>query len=317
MDNNNKERILVTGSTGLVGSALNEIVVSSNSKNIWLFLSSKDGDLTHKESVHQIFESFKPTIVVHLAANVGGLFKNMNAKLQMYEDNLLINTYVLQACVQYNVTKIITMLSTCIFPDKVEPLTVDKLHQGPPHPSNEGYAYAKRMMELHTRIIHSTRQINCINLVPTNIYGKHDNFNLADGHVLPALIHKCYLAKQEQKPFVVCGTGQPLRQFIYNKDLAKIIYECVIRSIDGHHTLLCTPPSSHELSIKSLTEKIASNMNYQEAIEWDTSYSDGQYKKTVEPSALIQSLNIPWTSINVGIEETVQWFEKNYASIRK
>lgn len=312
-----KERILVTGGTGLVGSALKEIVCLTQEHDNWLFLSSKDGNLTHKESVNRIFESFKPTVVVHLAANVGGLFKNMNEKQRMYEDNLLMNTYILQACVEFNVSKVITMLSTCIFPDKVEPLTVDKLHQGPPHPSNEGYAYAKRMMELHTRILYSTIGMTCFNLVPTNIYGKYDNFNLQDGHVLPALIHKCYIAKQENKPFTVCGTGKPLRQFIYNKDLANIIYKCVESSTTGHYTLLCTPPSSYELSIKSLAEKIALAMDYKEPIQWDASYSDGQYKKTVEPSSLIESMNISWTPMDDGIQETVQWFEKNYSDIRK
>jgi len=312
------ERVLVTGGTGLVGRALQEVVESLTGVSIemeWKFLSSKDGNLVDPHTVNAIFEAFKPTIVVHLAANVGGLFKNMNEKLQMYEDNLLMNTYVLQSCVKYKVSKIIAILSTCIFPDKMDPLTVDKLHQGPPHPSNEGYAYAKRMMELHMRIIHSTQNITCINLIPTNIYGKYDNFNLENGHVLPALIRKCYHAKETDKPFVVCGTGKPLRQFIYNIDLAKIIYYFISTSVSGCHTYMCSPPSEHELSIQSLAEHIAHAMEYNRPIEWDTSYSDGQYKKTVEPSDIIQS-TFTWTPMHVGIQETVDWFKKNYPNVR-
>jgi len=196
-------------------------------------------------------------------------------------------------------------------------LTVDVLHKGPPHPSNEGYAYAKRMMELHTRIIHHTTGIPCINLVPTNIYGPNDNFSFEDGHVLPSLIRKCYHAKKEGTPFVVCGTGKPLRQFIYSKDLATIIHRFVYKSIEGCHTVMCTPPSSHELSIMDLTEKITNAFDYKPPVKWDTSYSDGQYKKTVEPSLLIEQMNIPWTPIISGIQETVRWFENRYPEVRK
>lgn len=304
----------------MVGKALQDVVQKQKMGRTedfeWRFLSTNDGNLVDPQVVNSIFERFQPTVVVHLAANVGGLFKNMNMRLRMYEDNLLMNTYVLQACAKYRVTKIISMLSTCIFPDKVEPLTVEKLHQGPPHPSNEGYAYAKRMIDVHTRVINHTLNTTCINLIPTNIYGKYDNFNLEDGHVLPSLVHKCYLAKTHNTPFTVCGTGSPLRQFIYNMDLANIIYKFICGPITGHHTVMCSPPASHELSIKDLTSKIVACMEFTGEVRWDSTYPDGQYKKTVEPSAILEDLGISWTPIEAGLQETIRWFEDAYPNMR-
>jgi GDP-L-fucose synthase len=305
-------KILVTGASGLVGSALiNEYQLYSmyNPMDEWIFLSSKDGNLTKEDEVRSLFKKHQPNIVIHLAANVGGLFKNMHKKIEMYEDNLLMNTFVLKYARLHKVQKIITMLSTCIFPDGIEPLTEAKLHEGPPHPSNEGYAYAKRMMELHGRILEKDHGINCIQLIPTNIYGPYDNFNLEDAHVLPALIHRCYQAKQDQVPFIIKGSGKPIRQFIYNYDLAKIILYSVYESIPSGR-YICSPPSQQEQTIEQVARKVASCMDYEQAIQFDTGYADGQYKKTVEPN--IAFSHIPFTDFDEAIKQTVDWFIAAY-----
>lgn len=305
-------KILVTGSSGLVGSALINQYQSYSKCNIldeWVFLTSQNGDLTKEDNVKHIFELHQPDIVIHLAANVGGLFKNMYKKAEMYEDNILMNTFILKYARLFKVKKIICMLSTCIFPDGIQPLTEEVLHNGPPHPSNEGYAYAKRMMEVHGRILEKDHSMISIQLIPTNIYGPYDNFNLDDAHVIPALIHRCYLAKKENKTFTVKGSGKPMRQFIYSFDLAQIIlWNVYENNLSGMY--ICSPPSSQEISIETVSRSIAGCMDYEHAIVFDTNFEDGQFKKTVEPHDFFFGLQ--YTKFKDAIKKTVDWFISAY-----
>jgi GDP-L-fucose synthase len=301
--------IIVTGSSGLIGKALlDEYMSNPEIKEIWKFLTSEDGDLTKENDVYNIFEKYQPTCIVHLAANVGGLYKNMYQKSEMFEDNIIMNTLLFKYARKYKVKKIISILSTCIFPDGVQPLTEDKLHLGPPHYSNEGYAYAKRMMEVHGRILNEGG-IQTIQLVPTNIFGPYDNFNIDNSHVIPALIHNCYLSKHSNKPFIVKGSGKPLRQFIYNKDLAKMIMWNVYHNKKSG-MYICSPPSNQEISIGDVARQIAKCMEYENKLTFDIQYSDGQYKKTVEPNNIYN--NFEYTDFSKALQYTVEWFIENY-----
>ena len=142
----------------------------------------------------------------------------------MFENNLLMNYNLLNCAHLNNVKRVLCCLSTCIFPDKTTyPINEDMLHDGPPHGSNFGYAYAKRMLEVQCRTYQQQHNRDYFCVIPTNIYGPNDNFNLSDAHVIPALIHKCFLSKQKGENFVVSGTGKPLRQFIFNSDLGKLM----------------------------------------------------------------------------------------------
>jgi len=189
----NNKKILITGSSGLVGNAFRKI--AQDYEYEFIFSTSSDCDLTNYEKTYEYFNLVKPNYVIHLAACVGGLYKNMNFKVDMLEKNLLINFNVLKCCHQVNVDKCICILSTCIFPDNTTyPIDETMLHNGPPHTSNDAYAYAKRMMEIHCRAYNEQYNTNFSCIIPTNIYGPHDNFSLEDGHVIPALIHRCYLA---------------------------------------------------------------------------------------------------------------------------
>ena len=214
--------ILVTGGTGLVGKAIDEI--SSNYNYKFIFIGSKDCDLTDLNDTRSFFIKIKPDFVIHLAACVGGVFKNINYKVDMYEKNIMINHNVLKVCHELGVNKVISCLSTCIFPDKTKyPINETMLHRGPPHSSNDAYAYAKRMLDVHSKIYREQHNSNFICIIPTNVYGEHDNFSLENGHVIPALIHRCYINKKNKEPFTIKGSGKPLRQFIYSKDLARLI----------------------------------------------------------------------------------------------
>ena len=191
------------------------------------------------------------------------------------------------------------------------------LHDGPPHNSNEGYAYAKRMLEVHSRMYNEQYGDNFICVIPTNIYGEHDNYNLEDAHVIPALIHKCYLAKQKNEPFVVFGSGKPLRQFIYSKDLARLILWSLLE-YNKKDTLILSVGEKQEVSIKKVATLIAEKMDYKEKMTFDTTKSDGQYKKTASNKSLLKQYpNVKFVDIKEGLGNTIQWFIDNYDSCRK
>ena len=308
--------ILVTGGTGLVGQAIKSI--SNNFQYNFIFLSSKDCDLSNYVETKKLFEDKKPNIVIHLAALVGGLFKNMNYKVDMLEKNLLINHNVLKCSHDFKVEKVISCLSTCIFPDKTNyPINESMLHDGPPHNSNESYAYAKRILEIHSKAYQEQYGDNFICIIPSNIYGPHDNYSLEDGHVIPSLIHRCYLNKKNNEKFIVRGTGKPLRQFIYSEDLAKLI----IWTMENYHkkdTLILSVDEKDEISIKDVAENIAKVYEYTDMIEFDSSYEDGQYKKTADNSKLKNLIgNFEFTNFEVGIKKSIEWFIENYNNCKK
>lgn len=317
------ETILITGGSGLVGFSLKHF--SSFYPNYHMvFLSSNHSDLTNLEDTRKIFSMHKPTYVIHLAADVGGLFKNLNHKVSMFENNILINLHVLKACHEFHVKKVICCLSTCIFPDNTSyPIDETMLHNGPPHDSNYGYAYAKRMLEIQARTYREQFGSNIICIIPTNIYGPQDNFNIENGHVIPSLIHKCYLAKKNNQPFIVFGSGKPLRQFIFSYDLARMIIT-LLQSYENNDNIILSTNPSDEISIETVATYIAKEFQYENNLLFDTSKPDGQFKKTASNSKFISFYNnisnqstFHFTSFQTGIQETIQWFIHNYTVARK
>jgi GDP-L-fucose synthase len=303
-----KKTVLVTGSFGLVGSAIQRLAHFYNYK--FVFSGSQDCDLTNYKETNDYFNKEKPNIVIHLAACVGGLYKNMNNKVEMLENNLLINFNVIKCCHNIGVERCICVLSTCIFPDKTSyPIDETMLHNGPPHNSNDAYAYAKRMMEVHCRAYNENSKTNYSCIIPTNIYGANDNYSLTDGHVIPSLIHRCHLAKLNGEPFEVRGTGLPIRQFVYSDDLAQLILECINRLT--RENIIIAPREEH--SIGYVATLIAREYDYEDQIVLNTSFSDGQYKKTAN-NAKLRNLfpNFRFTEIEDGIRESVIFFKNNY-----
>eukprot|EP00529_Nitzschia_sp_RCC80_P030139 CAMPEP_0113512110 /NCGR_PEP_ID=MMETSP0014_2-20120614/39154_1 /TAXON_ID=2857 /ORGANISM="Nitzschia sp." /LENGTH=318 /DNA_ID=CAMNT_0000408425 /DNA_START=98 /DNA_END=1052 /DNA_ORIENTATION=- /assembly_acc=CAM_ASM_000159 len=276
--------VMVTGGSGLVGQAIKEYVeMDGNTKpgETWVFLSSKDGNLGDRTQTEAIFEKYKPTHVIHLAAKVGGLFANMAQKVEFFRENILINDNVMECCRIYKVDKLVSFLSTCIFPDKTTyPIDETMLHDGPPHPSNEGYAYAKRLIDTMNRAYAEEYNCNFTSIIPTNIYGKYDNFSIQNGHVIPGLIHKCYIAKRDGTPFTIWGSGTPLRQFVYSLDLAELTV-WVMREYHEPSPITLSVDEEEEVSIKDVALAVAKAMKLDESqIQFDTSKADGQFKKT-------------------------------------
>lgn len=306
------KNIIITGGSGLVGSAFKKI--KDNYQNInFIFLNSKKADLTNYEKSKNVFKSHNPCCVIHLAAYVGGLFKNINNNVEMYEKNMIINLNVLRICHELNINKVICCLSTCIFPDNIKyPINETQLHLGPPHTSNIGYSYAKRMLEIHCSLYNKQYNRKYICIIPTNIYGEHDNFSLTDGHVIPALIHKCLLSQKNNDDFVVFGTGKPLRQFIYSVDLAKLIM-LVLKKYQDTNPIILSTDENDEISIKHIAEKIHTIFDNKNKIIFDSSFSDGQYKKTADNKKLKELFkDFKFTDIDTGLKNTIEWFKNNY-----
>ena len=187
-------KTLVTGGYGMVGSAIDADI----------HLAKEDCDLTNRERTEYTFKKLQPEGIIHCAGKVGGIGGNSNFKGEYFLKNLLINTNVIEAARLSGVKSLVAYLSTCVFPDNVTyPLTIDQIHTGEPHSSNYPYAYAKRMADVQIRAYREQYGLNYTSIIPSNIYGPNDNFNLDHGHVMPMLIHKLYLAKKNNTDFTV------------------------------------------------------------------------------------------------------------------
>lgn len=308
-------KILVTGGNGMVGRALHELVDSCNySTNYeWIFISSKDCDLTIRNDVIKLFDLHKPQYIIHLAAKVGGLYYNMREGTKMFTDNVRMNENILEACDLFNVIKGIFCLSTCIFPENPSkyPLDESMIHESSPHPSNEGYAYAKRMLEMQCRNFNKLHNKKYICVVPVNLYGPYDNFNLENSHVIPGLIHKFYLAKKNNTDIHIAGTGIAQRQFLYSYDFAKIILK-IFFEYDDTKSIIC---ANDEIAIKDLISCISKEFDFKGNIIYDSTKSDGCIKKTASNEYLLELFaDLQFTNITDGITETIKWFENNYPS---
>ncbi|KAH9171104.1 GDP-L-fucose synthetase [Lactarius sanguifluus] len=315
--------ILVTGGTGLVGYAIQHVINSEplgsrfgrRAGETWVFIGSKDADLRDPEQARMIFDKHKPTHVIHLAALVGGLYRNMRYKLSFLRDNTLINDNVLRCAHEIGVSKVISCLSTCVFPDNVTyPLDESKIHLGPPHESNYGYAYAKRMIDIANRAYHDEHGCNFTSAIPTNVFGPNDNFDLEDSHVIPALIHKCLQAKRDNTPFVVFGTGKPLRQFIYSFDLAKL-FIWQLREYDDVEPVILSVGEDEEVSIKQVTDAIVAGRWFRgRHLQFDPSRADGQFRKPASNQKLLSLLGskFEFTPFDVALRDTVRWLVEHY-----
>jgi GDP-L-fucose synthase len=299
------KKLLVTGGNGLVGSSITSDVKIG-----------KEYDLRNIEETNKMFEYHKPTHVIHCAGKVGGLSANMNYKGEFFYDNIMINTNVIESARKHNVKKLVSFLSTCVFPDNIEyPITEKKIHLGAPHFSNYPYAYAKRMADIQIRAYREQYGLEYVSVIPTNIYGPNDNFSLDTGHVIPMLLHKMYNALRDNSNFVVWGSGTPLREFIYSKDIAKLS-EWALDNYNESEPIIFS--NSNEISIKDLVDLLVNELNFKGKVIFDKTKPDGQFRKPSDNSKLKSYLpNFEFTPIEQGLKETINWFIENYENTRK
>ena len=309
-------RYLITGGSGLLGLATTKFVTSLENKD-GFSVGSRECCLTNERKTFNLIADYDPHCIIHLAAKVGGLNSNMNFNAEYFSENIKINTNVLTAARENKVSKVISLLSTCIYPDTASyPLTEYQIHDGPPHSSNFGYAYAKRMVDVQSRAYRQQYGCNFITAVPNNLYGENDNFDLENSHVIPALIRKIYEAKINNFPSVeVWGNGSPLREFTYSADMTEIIF-FLLENYDEPHPI--NIGNTEEYSIKEVVEILCRTLDYQGNIFWNTDKPTGQHRK---PSSNQKLLDLGWdknnyTSLEEGLKNTCEWFIMNYPNIR-
>jgi len=307
------KKVLVTGSNGLVGSALKKILGPEH-----VYHTKDDIDLLDpKKTMDYITYHVKHSdvdTVIHCAAKVGGVQANMKDNKGFFIENFVINNNIIESSYKNEIPNFVNLLSTWIFPDKniTFPLTPDQIDNGAPHPSNHGYAYAKRLSGYQTNIIKKVLNSNWVSVIPTNVYGTNDNFHLEDGHMIPAMIHRAYLSKQRSEKMVVWGDGSPLRQVIYSEDLAKLIIWSLNNWTSDDPFMAINPI---ENSILDIAKIICNTFDIKdEDIIFDSTKPMGQYKK---PAITNAPVGFEFKNLNEGIKDTVEWFIQNYKEVRK
>jgi GDP-L-fucose synthase len=305
------KKTLVTGGSGLVGSYF-DTIDKRKKYDTW---NSSYCDLRNKSLVEKKLKSEWYNGIIHTAAKVGGVGGNMKYKGEFFYDNIMMNTNIIEVARKEGIENLVCFLSTCVFPNDVEyPLTEKKIHLGPPHFSNDAYAYAKRMADVQIRAYREQYGLNYKSVIPTNIYGINDNFDIENGHVIPSLIHKCYVARETKTPLTIWGSGKPLREFINSKDVGKLT-EWVLENYNEDEPIILS--TSEEVSIKNVVGIIIELMNFKGEVKWDSDKPDGQYRKPSDNSKIKHYLpNFEFTPLYDGLRETITWFEDNYERVR-
>jgi GDP-L-fucose synthase len=293
------KKVLVTGGSGMVGCSLRDIMPNA------IYLSSKDCDLTDPISVDSLIKYHRPDVIIHLAAKVGGIIDNINKPAEYFDDNVIMNTLLLKATHKYNVKRFIGILSTCIYPDKVEtyPMTEDMLHEGPPTPTNFSYGYAKRCLGVQIDAYNQQYGTKYQYLTPCNLYGEFDKWGV-NSHFVAALIKKIIIADRKGQELVqLFGTGKPLRQFMYSNDLARVIKNC----IDFDITQSFNVATKENLSINDISHIAleAIQPKYVKGFVYDSTKPDGQYRKDVSIKKMENILpGFEFTPLTEGIRNT-------------
>ncbi|KAF4516286.1 hypothetical protein B566_EDAN000527 [Ephemera danica] len=293
--------LVVTGGTGLLGSAIRKIHPDA------VFLSRADGDLRDRSVAQQLLEKIRPSHVIHLAGLVGGVKANAANNSRFFEENVQINAAVLSAARSLEIQSLVSVLSSCAFPLFVgRATTEDDLQSAFPYDGNAGYGYAKRMLDLHTRLVAKDTGWKWTTLTPVTLYGPQDSCDSESGHVVGALISRCWAAKLSGDPFVVWGSGRAVRQFVFVDDVAKIAVEAVQRGRDSTTTIIAPDEG---ITIQTLAETIASVLGYSGPIVFDRSQPEGVLVKRLHSMTFSERFpDCRFTSLRAGLEATVRWF---------
>ncbi len=303
-------KIYIAGHRGLVGSAIVRTLTKQGFTNL-LTRTSKELDLTNQASVTEFFAAEKPGYVFLAAAKVGGIMANKLYPADFIYHNLQIQNNVIQNAHKNNVKKLLFLGSSCIYPKLApQPIKEEYLLTGPLETSNDAYALAKIAGIKMCQSYNTQYGTNYISVMPTNLYGENDNFNLETSHVLPALIRRFDEAKINNAPTITLwGSGTPMREFLYVDDLAEACVH-LMQTYDNSNEIV-NIGTGEDVTIKDLAETIKAVVGYDGSIEWDTTKPDGTPRKLLDVSKL-HSLGFRH-SINLedGIQKTYQWYKEN------
>jgi len=300
-----EKQYLITGGAGLVGTSV----------PFGLKPTRKEVDLTNYDQLIGYIRDHKITDIVHCAGKVGGVKSNKQFINDFLVDNLTINANIIKASREVN--RATFLLSTCIFPEFAHyPLTEEQIHNGEPHPTNYGYAYAKRMLEVGARSLREQYKVNAKCIIPCNLYGANDNYDMENGHVLPSLIHRCYLSKINNQPFTIWGEGKALREFVFSEDLGRILQ---MIHVDEHSTpdMMIVSPGK-EWSIREAVEIIISEMGFSSELVFDKTKPEGIMRKPTNNTLFTTYFpDFKFTDLKTGLKKTIEDFLAKYPNVRK
>ncbi|MDG1279210.1 MAG: GDP-L-fucose synthase [Algoriphagus sp.] len=300
------KKIYIAGHRGMVGSSIWRALEAKGFKNL-IGKTSQELDLRNQEQVNQFFNSEKPVVVIDAAARVGGILANNNFPYQFLMENMQIQNNLIDASHRHEVEKFIFLGSSCIYPKMApQPLKEDYLLTGPLEPTNEWYAIAKIAGVKACEAIRKQFNKDFVSLMPTNLYGSHDNFDLETSHVLPAMIRKFHEAKlNNNAPVTLWGSGTPMREFLFVDDLAAAVLFALGNTLDDN---LYNVGTGIDLIIKDLALLIQKTVGHQGEIIWDDSKPDGTPRKLVDVTKLKSLGWSPKVDLESGIQKTYQWF---------
>ena len=307
---NTTDKIYVAGHRGMVGSAIVRKLRSEGFNNI-IEKTSSELDLRNQESVNKFFENNKPDYVFLAAAKVGGIMANNTYKAEFLYDNLMIESNIIQAAYKNEVKKLLFLGSSCIYPKLApQPLKEEYLLSGLLEATNEPYAIAKIAGIKLCEYYREQFGCNYISLMPTNLYGPNDNYDLQNSHVLPALIRKFHTAKISNTPSITLwGTGSPKREFLYVDDLANA---CLHLMQHYNEKQFLNIGTGEDLTIKELAELIKNIVGYDGEITWDTTKPDGTPRKLMDVS---KAHSLGWTH-EISLEEGIKKTYANFLTLK-
>jgi len=300
--------ILVAGGSGLVGSAIVRELKRLNQDVVGI--SSKDVDLLDRDKTFEFVKNLKPKAIIDSAAKVGGIGGNNSYPVEFLSQNLQIQSNLMDAAHAAKVPKFVFLGSSCIYPrDCAQPIREDYLLTGELEQTNSAYAVAKIAGIELVKSYRKEYGYKWISVMPTNMYGPNDNFDLENGHVLPVLIRKFIEAKQSGSGKVnLWGSGSPFREFMHVDDFAKAVLVCMDKYDHSQHINV---GSGHQLSIKELASKISKAVGFSGEIIWDSSKPDGTMRKVLDSSKITKLGWKPLISLDQGIASTVEWYLQN------
>jgi GDP-L-fucose synthase len=308
-------KIYIAGHRGMVGSSIWRCLIKKGYTNL-IGKSSKELDLRNQNAVNKFLIDEKIEAVIDAAARVGGILANNTYPYQFLMDNMQIQNNLINGAFEAGIQKFIFLGSSCIYPKlAAQPIKEESLLTGPLEPTNEWYAIAKISGVKACEAIRKQYGLDYVSLMPTNLYGTHDNFDLKSSHVLPAMLRKFNEAKENKNATVeLWGTGTPLREFLFVDDLAEAVVFTLEHKLNEH---LYNVGCGADLTIKELAEKIQQVVGHQGKIEWNTSMPDGTPRKWLDVSKLKKEGWQASTSLENGLEITYKWFLENIDTFKE
>lgn len=303
------ERIVITGGAGFLGSYVIEKLRARGCTQIFVPRRAQY-NLVEIEAVRRLYDDAWPDLVIHLAAVVGGIGANQCNPGRYFYDNLVMGAQLMEEARRRDVKKFVALGTICSYPKFTPvPFKEEDIWNGYPEETNAPYGLAKKMMLVQAQAYRQQYGFNAIFLLPVNLYGPRDNFDLESSHVIPALIRKCVEAKRSGCEQIVCwGTGQVTREFLHAEDCAEGI---VLATENYNSPEPVNLGAGFEISIKDLAEKIAHFTNFNGRIVWDSSKPDGQPRRSLDISRAFRAFGFrARIGLDEGLKQTIKWYER-------